>query len=126
MTPHRRGPRTQRPRRGVTLVEMMVAIAIISIGLLALSGSAMMVTRLMGGGARQAQVANAVQSGIETLRASPCASLTSGKDTVRGVIRTWTVTPVTRGVDVKLTAQYAMVGAIRGVHTQTYNTILPC
>lgn len=120
-------PRAARPRRGSTLVEMLVAMMIISVGILGLSSGAMLVTRLMGGGARQALVANTVQAHLEKLRASSCASLTGGQDTVRGVITRWTVTSVTRGVDVAVTAQYALAGGRAGtLHTQSYKTIFPC
>ena len=112
-----------RARQGMTLVELIVAMTIIGIGLLALAGSATLVTRLMGGGTRQALAATVVQTRLEKLRSVNCASVTSGADTVRGVIATWTSTTITRGRSITLTVRYPMQ---RGNRTQTYRTILPC
>jgi prepilin-type N-terminal cleavage/methylation domain-containing protein len=110
-------------RRGMTLVEMIVALTIIGVGLLALAGSAALVTRLMGGGARQTLAANLVQARLEALRATNCANVTSGTETIRGVVVRWTSQAITRGKSVTVTATYPMA---RGNRTQTYRTILPC
>ena len=110
-------------RRGMTLVEMIVALTIIGVGLLALAGSAALVTRLMGGGARQTLAASLVQARLEALRATNCANVTSGTETIRGVVVTWTSQAITRGKSVTVTARYPMT---RGNRTQTYRTILPC
>ena len=125
MRPRRVAPRPgpMRARRGMTLVELVVAMTIIGIGLLALAGSATLVTRLMGGGTRQALAASVVQTRLEKLRSVNCGSVTSGADTVRGVIATWTSTTITRGRSITLTVRYPMQ---RGNRTQTYRTILPC
>ena len=110
-------------RRGMTMVEMMVALLVIGVGLLALSGSAGLVTRQLGGGSRQALAATVAQAHLEKLRSLSCASVASGKDTVRGIVSTWTATSVTRGKSVSLTVQY---GTTRGTRAQAYKTILPC
>ena len=125
MRPRRVAPRPapMRARRGMTLVELVVAMTIIGVALLALAGSATLVTRLMGGGARQALAASVAQSHLERLRAVNCASVASGTDTERGVVSTWTSTTITRGRSITLTVRYPMQ---RGNRTQTYRTILPC
>jgi prepilin-type N-terminal cleavage/methylation domain-containing protein len=110
-------------RRGMTLVEMIVAMTIIGVGLLALAGSATLVTRLMGGGARQTLAASLVQARLESLRATNCANVSSGTETIRGVVIRWTSQAITRGKSVTVTATYPMT---RGNRTQTYRTILPC
>ena len=116
-------PTASSARQGMTLVELIVAMTIIGVALLALAGSATLVTRLMGGGTRQALAASVVQTRLEKLRSVNCASVTSGADTVRGVIATWTSTTITRGRSITLTVRYPMQ---RGNRTQTYRTILPC
>jgi Tfp pilus assembly protein PilV len=105
------------------MIEMMVALVIIGVGLLALSGSATLVTRLMGGGTRQAMAATLAQSRLEQLRAASCASLANGSETTRGITIRWTITAITRGKDVTVTAQYPMT---RGNRTQSFRTVIPC
>ena len=112
-----------RRRSGLTMVELMVALVIIGVGLLALSGSATLVTRLMGGGTRQALAATFAQSKIEELRSSPCATLASGSSTARGITTRWTISSITRGKDVVITVQYPMT---RGTRSQSFRTVVPC
>jgi hypothetical protein len=74
---------------------------------------------------RAAMIANAH---IEQFRSMSCASATSGTDTVRSVISTWTATSIApsgsrRGTSISLTVRYPTT---QGEHTQVYNTILPC
>jgi prepilin-type N-terminal cleavage/methylation domain-containing protein len=114
---------TRRSRSGVTMIEMMVALVIIGVGLLALAGSATLVTRLMGGGTRQALAATLAQSRLEQLRATSCATLASGTDTTRSIVTKWTVTTITRGRDVTLTVKYPMA---RGPRIQSFRTVVPC
>ena len=128
MSPRRRNVRVKRgpgasPRAGFTLVELMVAIMIFAVGMLGLAATAASVTRMMGGARRQTLAATAAQSRIERLRSSPCSTLTSGADTSRGIISTWTVSPVTRGVNVTETVLYPTT---RGMRSRTYNTTLSC
>lgn len=110
------------------MVELLVALAIVSVGVFGLAGGATLVTRLMGGGTVQSRAATIANAHIEQLRAKSCASLSSGTDTVRSVITSWTVTSVsvsgtTRGASIGMTVQYPTT---KGMRTQSYNTILPC
>ena len=110
-------------RAGFTLVELLVAMMMFAVGMLALASTAAAVTRLMGGAKRQTLAANVAQSRLERIRASKCTTLTSGADTVRGIISTWTVAAVTRGVDVTETVIYP---TSNGNRTRTYKTTLTC
>ena len=125
MSPHRRIRRAswKKNRAGFTIVELIVAMIVFAVGVLGLAATAASVTRLMGGATRQTIAANIAQSRLEKLRASPCATLTNGADTVRGVVSTWTVQTVTRGVNVTETVIFPIKG---GNRTRTYKTTLPC
>jgi prepilin-type N-terminal cleavage/methylation domain-containing protein len=134
MSPRRRSIKQRRlglllrVRRGVTMIELVVALMIVSVGLLGLTSAAAMLSRLMGGGSMQTRVAASANSRLETLRSMSCANVTSGGDTVRRVISRWTTQNVMsgaarRGVSVTLTVTYPTA---RGTRTQAFRTVLPC
>lgn len=84
--------RRRRSRRGgFTLVELMVAMLVLTVGILGLASTAGVVTRMMSGGVRQTIASSVVQTRFELLRNQPCASLFSGSDTTRGIREKWTV-----------------------------------
>jgi prepilin-type N-terminal cleavage/methylation domain-containing protein len=117
-----------RARRGVTMIELIVALSIIAIGVLALSGSATLVTRLTGGGTVQTRAALIANAHIEQFRATACANVTGGTDTVRSVISSWTANSVTvngtrRGMSINLTVQYPTT---KGMRSAVYTTLLTC
>src|SRR5947207_13211203 len=97
-------------RRGVTMIELLVALAIVSVGVFGLAGSATLVTRLTGGGTIQTRAALIANAHIEQFRATACANVTGGTDTVRAGISSWTATSVNvhatrRGTSINLTGQ---------------------
>ena len=115
-------------RAGVTMIELLVALAIVSVGVFGLASGATLVTRLMGGGTVQQRAATIANAHIERLRATSCASASNGTDTVRNVISSWTISSIMvsasqRGVSVNLTVQYP---TSKGMRSQAYRTILPC
>jgi len=117
-----------RARRGVTMIELLVALAIVSVGVFGLAGGATLVTRLTGGGTMQTRAAMTASAHIEQFRSMSCTSVTSGTDTVRSVISTWTATSVAsggvrRGTSISLTVQYPTT---KGMRSQAYTTLLPC
>ena len=124
----KRQQRRLRSRSGVTMIELLVALAIVSVGVFGLAGGATLVTRLMGGGTVQSRAATVANAHIEQFRARSCASLASGADTVRNIVSTWTVTSLTvsgtqRGANIALAVQYPTT---KGMRSQAYTTILPC
>ena len=118
--------KTRRPtkRAGFTLVELLVAMMVFAVGMLGLAATAASVTRMMGGAKRQTIAATVAQSRLEKIRSSPCASLVSGTETVRGITNTWTITAVTRGVNVKDSVSFP--GARNGTRWKVYRTSLSC
>jgi prepilin-type N-terminal cleavage/methylation domain-containing protein len=74
---------------GFTIIEVVVAILVLSIGLLAMVGSTAMVTRMIARGQRSATAAIFASQRLEQLRASACTVRPNGADTLyRG--GTWT------------------------------------
>jgi prepilin-type N-terminal cleavage/methylation domain-containing protein len=96
-------------RRGFTLVELVVAIVILSIGILGLASTAAVVTKQMASGGRQTVAASVAQSRFELFRSYDCHTLvgegintstsqaytTTGTATTRGIKEDWTITDST-------------------------------
>lgn len=82
-------------RRGFTLVELIVAIVILSVGVLGLASTAAVVTRQIGAGAQQARAAAVAQARFENLRGMSCVDYGglpyAGADDVGGFRETWSV-----------------------------------
>ena len=117
-----------RGRDGVTMIELMVALAIVSVGVFGLAGGATLVTRLMGGGTQQTRAALVANAHIENFRSMTCTSVSNGADTVRSIISSWTTAAVPtsgtrRATSITLTVQYPTT---KGMRSQSYYTLLPC
>src|SRR5262245_43524907 len=81
-----------RSRRGLTLIEMIIAIIVTSLGVIALAGTASYVGTQMGGGRIQT-IASAMSTKIaDSLSSRRCPSLVNGSQTNRGVTVAWTIT----------------------------------
>jgi prepilin-type N-terminal cleavage/methylation domain-containing protein len=98
--------------RGFTLAEVLVAIMILSVGLLAIAASSGSVYRMLGYGKLSTQAAHLASTRMELLRRQAngttprCTALAGGVDTAAlGVVETWTVsgTGLTRTVVVVVT-----------------------
>jgi prepilin-type N-terminal cleavage/methylation domain-containing protein len=122
----------KRSASGFTIVEVLVAIVVLSIGLIALAGSSAMVTRMIGRGKVETRVAQAASRRIETLRlaaysTSPrCtagAFANGGPVTTNGLTESWTVptTGKVRAVQVNVTYR-----TVRGPRTASLQTRIEC
>jgi prepilin-type N-terminal cleavage/methylation domain-containing protein len=132
--------RLSRPRRalrarraGFTVMELIVAIVILSIGLLGLAATSGIVMRLIGGGTHQTVAANVALARFEQLRALSCGRMTGGAAINRNVREVWTVTPVgpvavPTAMDVRLTITYetSMRRAGSSSRTQSYRSQIVC
>ncbi len=66
--------------QGFTLVEVIVAILVLTVGILGLVTSAALVTRMIARGQRSAVQSLFAQRRLEMLRSSACVSQTAGTD----------------------------------------------
>jgi hypothetical protein len=103
----------------------MVAILVMSIGILGLVSTAAVVTRQMGSAGRMAEAASVAQARFEEMRGARCEDLVSGDTTLaHGVQESWVATDTTRAVIVLDTVK---VAAERGdTLTQVYRSLIPC
>jgi len=84
--------------RGFTLAEVLVAIVILSIGVLAVAASSGSVYRMLGAGKLSTEAAHVASTRLELLRRQAnrttprCTALANGTDTVSpGIIESWTI-----------------------------------
>lgn len=131
LTQHPATPR--HSRSGFTVMELIVAIVILSVGLLGLAATSGVVMRLIGGGTHQTVAANVALARFESLRALSCGRVAGGSASNRNVQEIWTVTPVgpvaaPRAMDVRLTINYhtSMRRGASSSRTQTYRSQIIC
>jgi len=115
--------------RGFTLIEVLIAVVILSVGVLGMVGSAGLASRMIGQGKRNTQAALVAMQRMETLRGQAlatnprCTGLASGTATTTGVTETWTVTGAGRSRRIRLIVRYQ---TNRGLATDTVNTVVGC
>lgn len=78
-------------RTGTTVVELLIALIVVTVGLLALAGAAAIVAREIAAGRREILLAWAARSRLERLTSSACTALTSGSALASGVSERWVV-----------------------------------
>ena len=118
-----RAPARRMSRTGFTLVELMVAMMIFTIGLLAMASTAAVVVRQMSDSGNMGLAASVAQNQMEQLYAGNCKVASSGTGTSRGITISWTVTPATRSAVLDVTVTYK---ARRGLRTQAYQSTVAC
>ena len=120
----RRFVRAKRPRRGFTLIEMIIAIVVMSVGILGLAGTASYVATQMGGGKAQTVAAAMATKVADSLAARRCSAIVSGSQTKNGATVTWTVADSSRTRWVTESVQYRLK---RGpMRTFNYTTVIQC
>ncbi len=116
-----------KTRRGATLVELIVAMLLLSVGLFSVLGTSGSVVKQLGGGRNQTVAAGIAQARLDSLTSIGCQSLTpgnattSGTSTRRSIDESWTVTD---GRNIKL-IKITMTVPGRMVPI-LYETIIPC
>ena len=114
-------------REGFTIIELIVAIVILVAGVLGLAGTAGMVSRMVGGAAQQTIAANVASSRFEKLRSVPCAQVTSGTATTRGMAERWTTTVSPGNANLYSVTDVVTYTAAGGrSRTLTFQSYVPC
>jgi hypothetical protein len=88
------------------LVELVVAVLVLTVGVLALAGTAGAVSRMVGWGQRLGGSAIAAQARLEELRSGGCASPGGGRDSVGHYRLRWSVATTGSLRAVALTVEY--------------------
>jgi prepilin-type N-terminal cleavage/methylation domain-containing protein len=79
-------------RRGVTLIEVIVAMLLFSTGALGLAAASAVITRQMTLNVLRSRSAGLARERSERAMSSPCGSLAAGDESRDGIRATWTVT----------------------------------
>lgn len=121
-----------RARAGFTIVEVVVAMIVVSVGVLGMLGTAALVTRMLARGRWVASASTIASSRLERLRPSACiaSQRTNAADTTTiigtaQVINSWSFTDVgNSSYRVRLITSY-MTGPMR-TRTDTLEAMVVC
>jgi prepilin-type N-terminal cleavage/methylation domain-containing protein len=125
-------PSVKHTRSGLTLIEVLVALVVLGIGILALTGSSAMVTRMIGRGKVETHAALVASRRVEMLRlaagsTSPrCLSpdfASGGPLRDEELTQSWTVAPAGKLRRVRVTVAYLTV---RGSRSAVLETAIEC
>ena len=121
-----RGPQAavRSARAGFTIVELIVAIIILTIGVLGLAGSAAVVTRQLGTGNQLTIAAAVAQTRFETLAAQDCANAVGGPVITRGITENWAVTGSGQTRVIRDSLSYIV--AKRGARFVIHESVIQC
>ena len=110
-------------RPAFSIVELLVAIVVFTIGLVALAATSGLVAAGVGDGGRLTAAAHAARSVLDSLGAASCGSVGSGSATRDRVAVGWVVTRDSSAALIDLT-----VGASlrRGTRRDRYRLVVPC
>ena len=110
-------------RKGFSLIELMVAIMMLTVGLLGIAATTAVSTQMIGAGGRHTLAASVAQSRFEMLQRGPCAALVGGSTYTRGVSESWEIDSVRTSAFVTARVTYR---TRRGPHTQVFRSVRPC
>lgn len=121
MTYYRRTMR-RRKRAGYTLIEVVVALLVFTIGALVLAASSAVIARSMESNALRENAGRLAGSRIETLR-SECGTATNGTETFGTIQSQWSVVS---SPGAKAILESTLYGSPTGTHTETYAGTVWC
>jgi prepilin-type N-terminal cleavage/methylation domain-containing protein len=115
---------------GFTIIEILVAVLVVGVGLMALTGSSAAVARMLGASRRTSFATQTAERRLEQLRltarssASGCLALVPGMQTYpQGMTERWEIVPGPGAVMVRVVTTWP-VG--RGTSTDTVATAIAC
>jgi prepilin-type N-terminal cleavage/methylation domain-containing protein len=123
----------KRGAAGFTLVEVLVAVVVLGIGIIAMAGTSGMVTRMIGRGKMSTRAGQAATRKVEELRllaysTSPrctAGSFANGGPVVAdGVTTSWVVAANGKARPVTVTVSFRTRRG--GNHTDVINTLIEC
>jgi Tfp pilus assembly protein PilV len=90
-----------RPRRGATLIELLVALLLLDLALVSLAAMSAVAARRIGDAGRRSRAVIAATTRLESMRARPCSMAAGGAVQLEpNVFETWTVTGLSRSIEI--------------------------
>ena len=111
--------------RGFTIVEVLVAVLVLAVGIIGLTTTAALVTRMIGQGERYSQASTMAAEQFEVFRSQRCASLTAGTATRGGFTLNWTVQNAAGG-RARSVRIVVISPTTRGTRADTFATTIGC
>lgn len=112
-----------RRHPGFTLIELVIAIVLLSVGATALAGSAAAVARQMSISGRRSRAAMIARSRAEESQSRPCTALSGGSEELGGIRSEWDVS--TSSISAEL-AQRVEYRSLFGQRADVYRTAASC
>jgi prepilin-type N-terminal cleavage/methylation domain-containing protein len=115
--------------RGFTIIEILIAVVILSIGVMGMVGAAGLASRMIGQGKRNTQAAIVAQQRMEIIREQAlstnprCTALANGTATTTGVTENWRITGAGRSRRVRIIVTYP---TNRGTAVDTVHSVVGC
>ena len=115
-----------RNERGFTVIEVMIAVMVLAVGILAVAASSALVTRFILQGQLDTEATALAHQRIEKLRSVPCDSVVAGSETLGTFDLRWT--PAATGINkaLQLTVAVESPTLLRGRSAKTFVTTMYC
>lgn len=110
--------------RGFSLIELMIAMVVLTVGVLGVAASARLVTQMSGSGGRFGGSAAVASSRFEQLRGGACNAIASGSATTGRYTERWVVT--TSGMLRSITLTVSYNNGKSGVRSDAFATTVSC
>lgn len=110
---------------GFTVLEVLIAVLLLCVGMLGLTGSAALTTRMIAAARRQTQAIALGRSAVERLRSGECPREGAGRAARGPYVVRWTVSPAAGGMARRALAVVETSGA-RRARADTVSAIIPC
>lgn len=121
----------KRSARGFTLIEVLIAVIVLGVGVVALASSSAMVTRMIGRGKMATRASQVASQRLEALRllahstTPKCTALANGTSTSNlGVTEKWIITASGSSRTIVDSVKYNTASG--GTHTDVLTTIIEC
>jgi prepilin-type N-terminal cleavage/methylation domain-containing protein len=110
-------------RAGFTLIELMVAITVFTVGLLAMASTAAALMNMLASSEARTVGSAIAESRFERIAAQTCANRTSGTATSRSIAEAWTRFPLAQADDVVVNVTFLSGHRSR---TERFTSYIPC